>query len=784
MRSVLILGYYGKNNLGDDLFQYAITQIVKLKYPTLSLTFANPKDISRIPGSPEIIFVGGGDLINDYFMDSLRHLLKDVKCPVYGIGIGFPYPNLITKEYLDIFDIIITRTKLHYPKLVEVMPGRSFYGPDLVRFLPNAGHKNSPNRIGIFFANSICPPDSPLVQKLASIVTGIAEKRNSCFGPKYIVTLYAMNTSGFLNEDDNVLNRAVYKACIAENVEIMEQPLTIDMIIPTFTSFYATICTRYHAHVLSLMTETPFISLYSTEKVKDLLQTEELIQYGHQMIVDHQTLKPLDFNSQDVLNKFKHLEDNWSSYRKDLAVKRPDLTYLQRGIENLFFYKPKFGIKRFNRIMCKIFKYLKAVEYPNLEKEDLSTPGFFVDKDSDFVSEVVTFCVDRKDNSDFTWGLKTQINDPNFVLSEAVKWIVTNTPQTFNHFDSTIDFNNRKYNFEYFNPYLLKGLHRSGWQYVVEQLREYHNPSGTILDVYSDKTFGWKKNFFVRTGILPFKRSWVGIFHHTPNTTYSFNNLTQIVESIEFKKSMDKCVGIIVLSAYLKDWFTVNYPNLKVTLLYHPTQFPTTTFTIENYLQNQTKKAIQIGAWYRDSYAIYALPQPKGIQKCALKGTAMENYFAPPNYFEKIQDAFGVSCFAKDCGPCRICRQEANKFMVGLLDHLKEEYEKVEIIEKLSDTEYDEILSKNVVFIKLVDASACNTIIECIVRNTPIFVNKLPAVVEYLGHDYPLYYNDLNEARDMMNDPKLIEKAYKYLVKKDKSFLQISTFLKKFVKEV
>ena len=57
--------------------------------------------------------------------------------------------------------------------------------------------------------------------------------------------------------------------------------------------------------------------------------------------------------------------------------------------------------------------------------------------------------------------------------------------------------------------------------------------------------------------------------------------------------------------------------------------------------------------------------------------------------------------------------------------------------------EYDQLLEKNIVFIELIDASANNTILECIVRNTPIIVNKIEPVVEYLGDDYPLYFENL-----------------------------------------
>jgi hypothetical protein len=92
--------------------------------------------------------------------------------------------------------------------------------------------------------------------------------------------------------------------------------------------------------------------------------------------------------------------------------------------------------------------------------------------------------------------------------------------------------------------------------------------------------------------------------------------------------------------------------------------------------------------------------------------------------------------------------------------------------------EYDDLLSNNIVFIDLFDASANNTIIECIIRNTPVIVNKLVSVVEYLGEDYPLYFNDLQEIPILLTS-KNIFAAHLYLSRMDKSELSIEFFTKK-----
>ena len=104
----------------------------------------------------------------------------------------------------------------------------------------------------------------------------------------------------------------------------------------------------------------------------------------------------------------------------------------------------------------------------------------------------------------------------------------------------------------------------------------------------------------------------------------------------------------------------------------------------------------------------------------------------------------------------------------------------IKIIEYIDNSAYDELLSSNIVFLNLVDASAINTLIECIVRNTPIIINKLPPVVELLGEKYPLYYQNLNEVYKLIN-MKQINNAHKYIKKLDKTKLKISYFICEFI---
>lgn len=140
-------------------------------------------------------------------------------------------------------------------------------------------------------------------------------------------------------------------------------------------------------------------------------------------------------------------------------------------------------------------------------------------------------------------------------------------------------------------------------------------------------------------------------------------------------------------------------------------------------------------------------------------------------------------------GMCRdICRDimcrdsdfGLNKYVKGAIDLLSEIDASVITYLTMEDAEYDTLLSQNIVFLKLIDAAAVNTLQECIVRCTPIVVNPLPAIVEVLGEGYPLYYENMDDVPALITLDN-ITSAYNYLVNMDKDALRIESFMKSIV---
>jgi hypothetical protein len=99
----------------------------------------------------------------------------------------------------------------------------------------------------------------------------------------------------------------------------------------------------------------------------------------------------------------------------------------------------------------------------------------------------------------------------------------------------------------------------------------------------------------------------------------------------------------------------------------------------------------------------------------------------------------------------------------------------------LQINEYDKLLENNIVFLDLYNSAANNTILECIIRNTPVIVNRTPGVIEYLGKDYPLYFDNLDEVNNLL-DIENIKSASDYLKNMNKEDITMEYFINKFTK--
>ena len=92
------------------------------------------------------------------------------------------------------------------------------------------------------------------------------------------------------------------------------------------------------------------------------------------------------------------------------------------------------------------------------------------------------------------------------------------------------------------------GQHRSGWLYVLKSLKPIHNPKGTLLDSFIERTFCWNPK-----GVKPNLEPWIGFIHIPPKVPKWFQyeqSNDYIFNSAAWKESLPYCRGLFTLSNY------------------------------------------------------------------------------------------------------------------------------------------------------------------------------------------------------------------------------------------
>lgn len=232
------------------------------------------------------------------------------------------------------------------------------------------------------------------------------------------------------------------------------------------------------------------------------------------------------------------------------------------------------------------------------------------------------------------------------------------------------------------------------------------------------------------------KQDWVGIIHD-PEDTQLYYKHKNIVNNINFKQSLPYCKGLFCMSYSLKKWIIQEIkPNFFVDVLYHPISNKNLKeFQIEEYKKN--KCIIQIGNWLRKTYSIF-----------------------------KINTTIN-----KEILPWSKRTQNELQYFLNKDNMILTKIEKSSVlkISHICDNDYNKIFNNKIIFLNLYSSTANNVIMECIKANNPIIINRLKSIEEYLGKDYPLFYDNLTDVTTILENDELILKAFNYLKNMDKS---------------
>jgi polysaccharide pyruvyl transferase WcaK-like protein len=710
---ILVIGFYNCKNIGDDLFEELLPPLlqkwghfVKCQGPNVHF---NAKEW-------DCILFGGGDTLNAFFVEpvseTLRSQLGDnvLNWPViYGIGVGCPYISYMNTGALDIFSSISVRNNKDAYDLKKHFGDEYITSSADIACLLGMSEMNPPQsrNIGVILARPIHETKPYLLDEILIMIESFREHYD-------IITLIDFNRdTKSKTECDFYTHRDLaerIKTHIGCDVHHIHNIQSINEVMNVFSGLDFILGMRFHSILLSAIANRPVVPLAFSPKMIKLVETLGLSSSCSLSAALDNTKRIREYLCEGRGTLLEHLKHVTSTLPRRLTS--PQWSYINWNSEidrALYTYKCIIGLAKTPEDQAAAICYSATscfstvYEYGVLEK----------------IRNGIVNPFDARD--DIVWILKD-------FIGKRIEQNLSFRGVTF------------------VRDYISADNHVNGWAWCVRGLQDHIikmdrlDKCNIIIDDYLDATFGWESSIRSIVGKLPYKNNWLGFLHHTFEKSVK-NNAEQVLNNPLFKESLPYCRVIFVFSENFALQLQTLLPEVNIQVITHPKEMNGATWSLEKFQKNP--RIVQIGGFMRDPLGIYKLAlnnkQSSWISKCILNGPQMSSYRRP-------QDLQVVISGKK------------NVFHREFQTWVNEKLSEVEEISELTKDDYIELLECVVVMLPLIDVSACNTLLECIVMKTPVIVPDLDALRSVLPSDYPLFYprNDYVEAGKCVDTSQII----------------------------
>lgn len=292
-------------------------------------------------------------------------------------------------------------------------------------------------------------------------------------------------------------------------------------------------------------------------------------------------------------------------------------------------------------------------------------------------------------------------------------------------------------------------LHRCGWPYVINHMKHIDTNDGILCDDFLEQTFD-------TTNKIPEsiqQQPWIAIAHLPPTKVRQFmptcflDYNKDVPGSAEAIKNLK---GICTMSHHLADRFR-QVCDVLVNVIHYPTNTNVKQFDINSYMRQPT--LVHVGWFFKNLLLLEHIPPNNHIQrKIQILAACL-----------KEKGAVGLRNYLHT-------HMYPNRTLHGGVTYL---------YDRVPDATYDNLLTQSVMAIEFVDCAATTVVVESLARCAPMLLNRHPALLEYVGKDYPMFFDDIRECEQLLH-PANVYKTHEYIRHMDKSFLSIENFLHKF----
>jgi len=294
-----ILGYYGYGNCGDEALKEATANIFGI------LPYTTPTQKTPL----EEVIMGGGDVINPFFLDRVKDA-KDVK--ILGVGLSYESQLDLLRKMPNLSEIFF-RNKVDVDAAVAAGLNAK-YTPDIaftldlpIKSFPQDKKKKT---LGIMVADNISHSFSQkdpqqihygnyLKNELAVVLNDLRDYYHVVFIPmchaRYSYDVKMMYEILSFLPSSSVVEHTV-----------MAHDMTPTKVIQLVSELDLVITMRFHGLIFSTLAGTPFINIGVTRKTKT---------YMHENALGDLSVEPFTLTRENLLDKIKLAEDPLTKIR-------------------------------------------------------------------------------------------------------------------------------------------------------------------------------------------------------------------------------------------------------------------------------------------------------------------------------------------------------------------------------------------------------------------------------------------------------------------------------------
>lgn len=303
---ILVWGFFGKSNFGDDLFVDAFRYL----FPEHNFIFTDEIKLSNLNGV-DAVFLGGGSFLAETLKASPDAFAALQNMKIFYIGVGCE-TNIDPrhKELIKKAQLVAVRTEQNINQIKE-LTSNWIVIPDLVYSLPYKINSKKQSNSLLYIPNILVVPKwAEPHWKHASwnyFKSEMAQSIDQLNKEGWQIDFLPFCINNYLN--DSLAAAEIINGCTANSVKkIWNKPNSFQEAIDIISLYDKAISQRFHGIILANIADVPVLTLHHHDKLKYGENTLSYYNFSKGIFLDSVKSLKKSVSSPQDLNKFEELK--------------------------------------------------------------------------------------------------------------------------------------------------------------------------------------------------------------------------------------------------------------------------------------------------------------------------------------------------------------------------------------------------------------------------------------------------------------------------------------------